>query len=357
MSGARESRSQELLTLITSSWVSQALYVTAELGLADHLAAGPRSSEALAELASCHEPSLRRLLRALVTLEVVSEPEVGTFELAPLGRLLERDAPDSLAAWARWWGGNLWPVFGHLLDCVRTGESGRAIAYGSRGFAHLERDPEAAAIFNRALAELTRLHAANVVEHYDFSPFRSIVDVGGGYGELLATILARHPTARGILFDRPHSLSGAREHLRAAGVAERCEFVSGDFFDSVPAGADAYVYKSVLHDWDDDHALRLLEGCRRALPERGRLLIVEPVMPERLAPGPVHRQLVRSDLTMLVAHGASERTETEYRRLLARAGFSLERVVPAGPTFSVLEAARAECVEPSSPLEPPVART
>ncbi len=350
MSGARESLSQELLALVTSSWVSQALYVTAELGLADHLARGPMSSEALALVTHCHEPSLRRLLRALVTLEVVSEPEVGTFELGRLGRLLERDAPNSLAAWTRWWGGNLWPVFGRLLDCVRTGESGRAIAYGSRGFAHLERDPEAAAIFNRALAELTRLHAATLVEHYDFSPFASIVDVGGGYGELLATILARHTTARGVLFDRPHALAGAREHLSAAGVVERCEFVSGDFFDSLPGGADAYVLKSVLHDWDDERALRLLEVCRRALPERGRLLIVEPVMPERLAPGAAHRQLARSDLTMLVAHGASERTEAAYRSLLSRAGFSLERVVPAGPTFSVLEAGA-----PSSLPERPAA--
>ncbi len=244
-----------------------------------------------------------------MTLEVVTESEEGTFELAPLGQLLRRDVPDSLAAWTRWWGGHLWPVFGRLLDSVRTGDSARALVYGSRGFSHLEQDPEAAATFNRALAELTRLHAAGVVEHFDFSPFGVIVDVGGGYGELLATVLARCPRGPWDPVRSPARARGAREHLGAAGVSERCEFIAGDFFEAVPSGGDVYVLKSVLHDWDDEHALRLLEACRRALcRSAGRLLVVEPVL--RRARGRGAASPARpSDLTMLVAHGACERTE------------------------------------------------
>ena len=208
---------------------------------------------------------------------------------------------------------------------------------GTEGFQHLENDPEAAGTFNQALVELTRLTASNVVRAYDFSSVRHIVDVGGGYGELLSAILAANSSARGTLFDRPHAIEGARRHLEQAQLSDRCEFVAGDFFQSVPRGADAYVLKSVIHDWNDEKSGEILRNCRDAMGPGARLLLVERVLPMRWETSAAHQSTARSDLTMLVALAAQERTEDEFRKLLDSAGFELTRVCQAG-MVSVLEA-------------------
>jgi orsellinic acid C2-O-methyltransferase len=332
------SLAHRLLGCVTSSWMTQAIYVAAELRIADLLTEGPRTSEDLAAATGTHAPSLRRLLRALTTIEICREREDGSFEITPMGLLLGTDVPESLRSWTIWWGAHLWQVWGNLLYSVKTGESARKLLTGTDGFKHLEQDSEAAAVFNQALVELTRLTTENIMRIYDFSGLKRIVDVGGGHGELLISILRANPTSSGILFDLPHAIEGGRRRFEEAGLVCRCEFLEGDFFESVPKGADAYILKSIIHDWDDNKSKLILENCRHAMAEKGRLLLVERVLPERLEVSVDHQAVVRSDLTMLVALAAKERTETQFRELLNSAGFRVTRFLPAGMTFSVIEA-------------------
>jgi SAM-dependent methyltransferase len=329
---------RRLLEIVNASWMSQAVCVAAELRLADHLRAGPRTAANLAALTQTDPPSLLRLLRALVTLDICREREDGAFEITPMGELLAADAAGSVQAWAVWWGKHLWPVWGQLLYSVRTGKSARKLLMGTDGFKHLENDPDAAALFNRALAELTRLATDSFVRAYDFSGVKRVIDVGGGYGQLLAAILASNPSLTGVLVDLPHAIDGGRQHLEEAGLAGRCEFVAGDFFQSVPDGGDVYILKSILHDWDDARSRQILESCRRAMKGDARLLIVEQMLPDRLDVSPQHRFIVRSDLNMLVAHAAGERTEAAFREMLTGTGFRVNRIMPAGLTFTVIEA-------------------
>ncbi|MCW5605370.1 MAG: methyltransferase, partial [Burkholderiales bacterium] len=271
-----------LLELIAGGWTTQALFVAVHLGLADLLAEKRSTSAELAVATGAHAPSLHRLLRALATLGICRECGDGRFEITDMGALLGVGSPHSLRAWTIWSGTHMWPVWGNLLYSVQTGKSARALLTGASAFQHLEEDADAAAVFNQALVELTRLVSRSVVQAYDFSGLQRIVDVGGGHGELLASILKAYPTASGVLFDLPHAASGARAHLAAAGVAERCTFVEGDFFVSVPPGADAYLLKSVLHDWNDEDGTRILACCRRAMHDAAVLLLVERVVPEKL---------------------------------------------------------------------------
>jgi orsellinic acid C2-O-methyltransferase len=332
------SLSQKLMESITGSWRSQALFVAAELGLADLLRNGPRTKDDLAATTGVHAQSLHRLLRALTTIEICRETEDGLFEITSMGSLLGSDVSGSLRSWAIWWGSNLWPVWGNLLYSIRTGESARKLLTGTDGFKHLEQDSASAATFNQALVELTRLIADRIVMRYDFSKMRQVVDVGGGYGELLATIIRNSSICEGVLFDLPHAVKGGKCLFKQAGLAGRCKCVEGDFFQSVPEGADAYILKSILHDWDDDDARRILSNCRRAMPQRGRLLLVERILPKRLDVSVDHQALARSDLTMLVALASQERTLAQFQKLLQSAGLEVIRIVPLGMTFSVIEA-------------------
>jgi SAM-dependent methyltransferase len=326
------------MEIITSSWTAQAAYVAAELGIADMLAEGPMLADQLAEATGTHALSLRRLLRAMTTINLVRQLENGSFEVTPLGALLGTDAPNSLRYWTIWWGKHLWPLWGSLLYSVRTGDSARKLLLGTEGFEHLQKDPEAAAIFHRAAAELTRLTAERVVSAYDFSGLKRIVDVGGGCGELLASILRANRTVQGVLFDLPHAIDAAQPRLEEFDLDSRCEFVAGDFFESVPVGGDAYILKSVIHDWNDDRSKLILANCHRALGGAGRLLLVEEMLPDRLENSPAHQAVVCSDLNMLITHAAGERTESDFRLLLRSAGFRLTRIVPVGMTYSVIEA-------------------
>ena len=326
------------LDCLSGNWKTQAIYVAAELRIADLLSEGPRTSEDLAAVTGTHAPSLHRLLRALITIDICRERQDGSFEITPMGSLLRTDVPGSLRSWTIWWGTNLWKVWENLLYSIKTGESARKLLLGTNGFKHLEKDPEAAAVFNRGLVELTRLTSKNVVRIYDFSGLKRIVDVGGGYGELLVSILRASPATSGVLFDLPHAIEGGRRRLEEAGLASRCEFFEGNFFESVPKGADAYILKSIIHDWDDEHSKLILENCRRAMDGRERLLLVERVLPDRLEVSEAHQSAVRTDLSMLVAHAAKERTETEFRDILNSAGFRVARIIPIGMTFNIIEA-------------------
>ena len=339
--GDSSATARQLLDVVNGSWMSQAAYVAAHLGIPDLLGDGAKSSEELARATGAHPPSLRRLMRALVTIGICREHRDGSYELTPMGSLLRADVVDSLRSWTLYWGGSQWSIWGNLLHSVMTGENSTKLITGIEAFDRLEADPEAAAVFNRAMVELTRLDSATVVRAYDFSAMKRIVDVGGGYGELLAAILRANPAARGVLFDRPHAIENGRRNLATAAVADRCEFVAGDFFDSIPGGADAYVLKSVIHDWDDERSKVILQNCGRAMHEHARLLLVERIVPLQLAASAAHRAIARGDLNMLVGLGGQERREDEYRALLSATGLQVKAVLPAGPTFSIIEAIRS----------------
>jgi ubiquinone/menaquinone biosynthesis C-methylase UbiE len=329
--------SAQLLRLINGSWISQACYVMARLRIPDLMASGARTAEELAAAAEAHAPSLRRLLNALCSVGLCSQRSDGLFELTELGALLRSDHPSSLSAWAQHWGGNSWLAWGNLLHSIRTGQGTRELVVGTQGFTHLDRNPEAAAIFNQAMVSLTRLAALEVVKAYDFSG-KKVMDVGGGYGELLAQVLVEYPSASGVLFDMTHAIANARQAFTERGLAARCEFVTGDFFESVPGGADVYMLKSVIHDWPDDRAITILQACRRAMQPDTRLLLVERVMPERLDASEQSESLARSDLHMLVALGAQERTPAEFEALLRASGLKTLRLIDTGGDYQIIEA-------------------
>lgn len=327
-----------LIEMISASWMSQAISAAAELGLADLLAHGARSTEALAVQAGCHPPSLHRLLRSLASLGLLSECDDGAFTLTTLGALLQAEAPHTVHAWAQWWGRHRWPLPGELVDAIRSGTGPRRRVAGSGGSATRESDTPAAAVFNRAMVELTRIVAAEVLRVRDFSAVTHVVDVGGGWGEMLAVLLSHHPQMRGTLLDLPGAIAGAAAHLARAGVAGRCQLIAGSFLDAVPAGADLYLLKSVLHSWDDAHCRRILGNCRRAMADGATLVLVERVMPARMSGAAGDWAVARSDLHMLLGSGGLERTQDELQVLLADAGFQPPSFVAAGPDHTLIEA-------------------
>jgi orsellinic acid C2-O-methyltransferase len=333
--------SQAIVDLLEGATLAQAAYVAAELHLADHLAGGPMRVNELALATRCHLPSLHRLLRALVTLEICVEQAEGVFGLGRSGSILCGDNADSLQSRLLWFGRNQWAAWGQLLQTVRTGESARRRMTGSDGFGMLELDPSAASTFNTAMVQRTRLVAKEVARHHDFSGVGTIVDVGGGYGVLLEAILRTNPGVRGVLFDRPHAVAGARALVEQAGIADRCELVPGDFFEALTAGADIYLLKNIIHDWDDERASRILRNCHAAMPDGGHLLLIEHVLPYRLNASASHRAIVHADLAMMLGPGGMERNESEFRELLMCSGLALAGVKPIGLGYSILEARKA----------------
>lgn len=330
----------QLTRLILSLWAPQTIHTAAALGIPDLLSGGPRRSDELAHAAGAHPGALYRLLRAMVALELCVQTEDGAFALTPMGDLLRSDSPDSARSWALLMGGRyVWHGWENLVECVRTGQPAPKLLGEKEAFEAMAADPEAAAIFYQAMLETTRQAAGALIEAYDFSGVRSLVDVGGGYGVLLAAILEAYSEMRGKIFDLLHCQEGATRLLTERGAAGRAEFVAGSFFESVPAGADAYILKSVIHDWDDEQSLAIFKNCRAALNSGARLLIIEPTVPERVGSSSHDGVIVGSDLNMLVMTGGRERTEAEFRALLEASGLRIARIVMAPPTaFSVIEA-------------------
>jgi hypothetical protein len=332
----------ELITdLVHRGSMAQVVYVAAELGLADLLLDGPLQAEAIARASGCHAPSLHRLLRALVIAGLLIETGDGAFTLSDAGRCLAMDTDRSLRPWLLWFGRHQWSVWSGLLDTVRTGESARKRMTGRAGMSLFDKDPQTAALFNAAMATLARQVASEVAARCDLTDAQLIVDVGGGHGVLLEAILRANEQARGILFDRPHVMDGARALLQRAGVADRCMFVTGDFFVSIPARGDVYLLKSIIHDWDDECAEAILHKCREAMTEGSRLLLIERVVPERLQACAFHRALAHADLTMMLGPGGRERTTAEYERLLSTTGLRLVDTIALVSGFSILLTARA----------------
>jgi hypothetical protein len=330
-----------LWQLISSNWITQGIYVFAELGLGDQLADGPKTSQELAGATGAHAPSLHRLLRALTTIKICKELDDGLFELTPSGSMLRSDHPESMRSWALFTGGFQWPVWGHIVDSIRTGESARKILTGKKDFEHLESDPSLAALFNQTMVEITRLISKVVIQAYDFAQFRHIVDVGGGYGGLLAAILQENPGIHGVLLDLPHAREIAQQRINQLGLSDRCEFIEGNFFESVPSQMDAYLLKSIIHDWDDEHSELILKNCRNAMPAYGKLLLIDRILPDRLEVSAEHQVMVRSDLSMLIGPGGRERTEREFHLLLGATGFRIQQIITLKFGFSMIEAVPA----------------
>jgi SAM-dependent methyltransferase len=329
--------SAAMMGLITGYWVSQAVGVIAQLGVADQLAGGRRASDELANAVGADPQALYRVLRLLASIGVFEEVAPRTFGLTPLSDTLRSDAPGSVRNFAiTETAPGHWLPWGRLNDSVRTGRPMAREALGMDLFEWYAQNPDEAGVFSAAMGNLSALAANELVRVYDCSAVRTVADVGGAHGTLLAAVLRANPAARGILFDLPHVMATAASAVAAEGLSDRCEFVGGDFFDAVPEGADLHLLKQIVHDWDDEQATQLLRNCHRALGPAGKLLLVEMVLPEDNRPSPAQAM----DLNMLVVLGGRERTEEEYRRLLQEAGFRLERVIPTHSPFGVIEATR-----------------
>lgn len=335
-SGARE----HLNALINGYWAAQVINAAAMLGIADQLAQGPRSANDLAAIVQAHGPSVFRLLRALVTLGICRAVEGGRFELAPAGQFLRADVPGSLRGRAMFTGDLLWRQFGELSHAVRTGERTRVIATGTEGFEALAANPARLDAFQTAMAEGSMRAARDALRVHDFGRYATVLDLGGGFGGVLAVLLASHPVMRGAVCDLAYLAQPAVRYLERAGVADRARFLPGDFFQSVPAGFDAYVMKFVIHDWDDEHAARILSNCRAAAAPSARVILIEQIVPDVLGTSTADQAVIRADLTMMTV-GGKERTAEEYRSLLSATGWRLERIARASAEFSLIEAAPA----------------
>jgi hypothetical protein len=329
----------QLYQMSIGHYVSRALHVAAKLRVADLLAAGPRDAGDLAPKLDADASALRRVLRLLASVGVFAEGEDGRFALTPVGEMLRSDVPGSSRASVMLFAGSfIQENWKDLEFCVRTGRPAfRRNAPDADPFESLASDPEAAAVFDEAMATFASQIAAAVAAAYDFSGFARVADVGGGNGALLIGILKANPNLQGIVFDRPHVAARAREHVAAAGLAERCEVVAGSFFEQVPQGADAYLLKHVIHDWDDEKASAILKACRAAMPSHGRLLIVEGVYPPRIDGSLASRGAAANDVNMLVCTGGRQRSEEEFRSLFSASGFRLTRIVPTQAPACVIE--------------------
>jgi hypothetical protein len=331
-----ERPAESLQRLVAGSHVSQAISVAATLGIADLLAEGPRASEELAAATNAHPPSLYRLLRALAAVGVFHEEDDRRFSLTPTGDLLRSDAPGSVRGWAAFLGRpyirESWSALEHS---VRTGENAFEHVHGTDVWSYRAERPDESEIFDRAMQSITGSVDKALVAAYDFGRFGTVVDVGGGNGALLAGLLAANPELRGVVFDQEHVVANAERVLAAAGVADRCEIVSGSFFEEVPRGGDAYVMKSIIHDWDDERSTEILQVCRRAMGDSATLLLIERIVE---APNEGWRTKFM-DLNMLVNPGGQERTLEEWETLLGRAGYNLVEVTPTQAGVAVIAGA------------------
>ncbi len=327
-----------MLEMITNFWVTRTIYVAAKLGLADLLKDQPKTPDELAGQTGMHALSLYRVLRALASVGVFAEDEQGRFAQTPLSETLQSDVIGSLRATAMVeLGQEHFPAWGNVMHSVKTGEIAFDNLFKQPVWEYYAQNPEDAANFNVSMTGFSGMVTLTVLASYDFSGVNKIVDVAGGVGFLISAVLKAYPQMRGALFDLPHVIAEAGPLLDGAGVRNRCELASGDFFEAVPAGGDAYVLKFIIHDWDDEKSIAILKSCHRAMNENGRLLVIEMVVPGLNQPD-LSKFL---DLNMMVMTGGRERTETEFSALFAAAGFRLTRVIPTPSPVCVIEASRA----------------
>ena len=333
-----ESSAAVLRAMIEGLRISRILYVATRLGLADCLKDAAMASDELAQATGTHARTLHRILRALTSLGIVVEDNQKRFQLTSLGALLRRDTPGSLRDLVL---NNLaeerYQAWGGVMHTVKTGKTAFDHVFGMGVWQYRADHADFGALFDQSLSTFTaRFHAA--IKSYSFADFKKIVDVGGNDGSLLIAILQAHSSLRGVVLDLPRIIERAKRRIADAGLADRCQTIGGDAFHEVPAGADGYILSSMIHDWDDEHAIELLKSCRRAMTLDSRLLLIERIMPEYLDDSAALRPIVMSDLNMMVMTGGLERTVTEYQALCETAGLKLTKVIPTESIFCVIEA-------------------
>ena len=324
-------------------YFSRALALAAKLGVADLMKDGPRHYDDLAKATNSHGPSLNRVMRLLASVGVFEEREDSNFALTPLGSLLCTDVPGSMRSSVLLFAGiGIQDAWKELEYCVQTGEPAfRKDSPSATPFTAIAQNPEMAKVFDEAMASFSQMTAIAIAGSYDFSSFRTLLDVGGGNGALLIGILNGNPNLSGIVFDLPHAAEKARAKIADAELQSRCQAIGGDFFKEVPSGADAYIIKHVIHDWNDDRATAILRNIHRAMPPHGKLLIAEGVYPPRIDQSDISRGAAANDVNMLVSTGGRQRSEAEFRSLQAAAGFKLTRIIPTPARLSIIEAERA----------------
>jgi ubiquinone/menaquinone biosynthesis C-methylase UbiE len=324
----------QMLQIISGFWVARCVYVAAKLGVPDLIRDEPKTADELAAATGSHGPSLFRVLRALASVGVITQDNDKRFGATPLSETLCTGVPGSIRAFALTeLGEEHYPAWGELLYSVRTGGIAFDKAFGEPIWEFFAKNAENARIFNDAMSAMTAQANDAVHSVYQFGGIGTIVDVGGGHGGLITSILKKNPGMRGILFDAPPVIEGAKTAVQESGVSDRCELVAGDFFKSVPEGGDAIVMKWIIHDWNDEQSEAIMKNCHRALPENGKLILIEAVVPPTSEPH--FSKFI--DLNMLVMTGGRERTEEEFRKLYDAAGFRLTRIVPTESPFSVVE--------------------
>ncbi len=331
-----------LRELVSAPMTFLMLLSATNLGIADLVTDGPRSAEELAVATGTMPGPIRRLMRALAANEIFAERTDGRFEHTPLSLLVQRDTPGSMRNIVLMFGGPQLRAWLDLEHSLRTGQTAFDHVFGSELFEYLAAHPEAGEVFNRAMEENTRTLGQAVAGACDFSRFDTLMDVGGGTGELMKAILERYPSLRGIIFDLPHVVETAVPRITEAGLADRCATIGGSFFEEIGSGADAIIMKAIIHDWDDDKCRVILDNCRKALPADGRLLVVDRVMPDRIEPGPAARFATFMDMNMMVNPGGRERTADEFERLLAASGFKMAGTTDVFMGLSIIEAVPAE---------------
>jgi len=339
MAEATGTPSDQIFQILTGFWTSRVVYIAAKLGLADLVQDGPKTAVELAEATGTHAPSLFRVLRALAGAGLFVEDDKNRFHVTPVGATLRTGIRGSLrSSMISGLGGDHYDAWGDLLHSVKTGETAFDHHFGMPVWQYYSENPEIARIFNESMTGLTRSIEKAVLDSYDFSPYHHVIDVGGGHGTFLASILKANPAAKGTLFDSPQVIAEAQAHVDAAELGQRCELVGGDFFTAVPENGDLYTLKWIIHDWDDARSLTILKNCHRSMAPGGRLLVVDTVIPPGNDPSPGKLM----DVNMLVMAGGRERTEPEFRDLFAAAGFRLTRVIPTPSLVALVEAVRQE---------------
>jgi hypothetical protein len=333
------SERERVAGLITGCWSTQAVHAIVKLGIADVLAKGPANAGDVAATLGLHPRATFRLLRAVSGLGLCTHGAGAVFALTEAGRLLASDAPGSLSVLALHWGGRTWTALTQLDDTVRTGapfkDSGR------EGFSSMKDKPAQAHVFNLSMVRLTREVAPAIVAAYDFSGARDVVDLGGGYGALLAAVLKANPHLTGASADLAYMEPAALEFLASEGVGERARYIATDFFAAVPAGVDVYLLKFIVHDWEDEDSIAILRATAAAMGPDAKALVIERLAPERAEAGAAHEAILRGDIQMMVSTGGVERTEAEYDALFKAAGLRRTRTIPTASAFSLLETARA----------------
>jgi C-methyltransferase len=328
----------QLRELIGAYWKPQVVTCAAELGIADAMGEAAIAADELAGRLSVDPQALARLLRAMASLGLVGDEGDGRFSLTGMGACLRTDSPQSLKGMALHVGTQLAPAFAALAECVRTGRPPEFIKYGPDGFAEFAEKPAEAAVFNQSMVDNSRRIAGEAAAAYDFAQFATIMDVGGGYGAVLATLLKSASNASGCVVDLGHAREGALKLFKADGVTDRARFVEASFFDELPETADCYVLKYILHDWNDAYAERIVARVGEAAAKSGgTVILIERILPERFAPSAEHAKAAQGDLTMMLWDGR-ERTEAEFAALLAKGNLGLTRIVPLPDKHFVIEA-------------------